>query len=352
MTRRASLSEVIVSATVMAWVFTLDVTADQQQVLLALADHAHDDGSSIYPSVGRLAWKTNRSERTVQRILRSIEQEGLLVLVANADGGRGRAREYRLAVGTGRTKAPYVPPKGDTYVTLYTPETVTPATPFEPVNGDATDTLSPIKGDAHDTVSEQKGDIPGAKGCQTVHKRVTPVTPQTSVETSEKHQTTTTTARETDELAEFVNETAEAFLLAPWMNVPADEVTARIRRSFGLVKGFDPRDGPLEAENFVTWFAKKPPESWYRAWLNWLKKAVRYEQEQQSRTNANPDRPRPNGEPARAGRTSAGSTAGAAGVDAGIAERGYSYDEIARRRAEASRARQDRGTAAGGGAGT
>lgn len=66
---------------------------------LAIADHAHDDGTNVYPSVKRLAEKTRQSERSVQYHLRKMEETGWLLLVREAVGGRGGAgmpREYRI----------------------------------------------------------------------------------------------------------------------------------------------------------------------------------------------------------------------------------------------------------------
>lgn len=70
---------------------------------LALADHAHDDGTHIFPSVALLAAKTRQSERTVQYQLRAMQAAGWLVLVNAGTGGRlagqgyaGRPREYRI----------------------------------------------------------------------------------------------------------------------------------------------------------------------------------------------------------------------------------------------------------------
>lgn len=70
---------------------------------LALADHAHDDGTHIFPSIARLAEKTRQSERSVQYQLRRMEQSGWLVLVNAGIGGRrsgfgegGRPRQYRI----------------------------------------------------------------------------------------------------------------------------------------------------------------------------------------------------------------------------------------------------------------
>lgn len=42
-------------------------------LLLAIADHAHDDGRGAYPSVAALARKIRMSERQVQRILQLLE---------------------------------------------------------------------------------------------------------------------------------------------------------------------------------------------------------------------------------------------------------------------------------------
>lgn len=70
---------------------------------LALADHAHDDGTHIFPSIARLAEKTRQSERSVQYQLRRMEQSGWLLLVNAGIGGRrsgfgegGRTRQYRI----------------------------------------------------------------------------------------------------------------------------------------------------------------------------------------------------------------------------------------------------------------
>lgn len=63
---------------------------------LAYADHAHDDGTSIRPSIAYIARKTRQSERTVQRYLAHMRQTGWLLTVRNGDGGRGYATEYRV----------------------------------------------------------------------------------------------------------------------------------------------------------------------------------------------------------------------------------------------------------------
>lgn len=63
---------------------------------LAYADHAHDDGTGIRPSVVYVARKTRQSERTVQRYLAQMREIGWLLTVRNSNGGRGYATEYRI----------------------------------------------------------------------------------------------------------------------------------------------------------------------------------------------------------------------------------------------------------------
>jgi Helix-turn-helix domain len=60
-------------------------------VLLALADHANDEGY-CHPSVARLARKSALTERNVQLILRNLEARGELVTLRNA--GRGNVNAY------------------------------------------------------------------------------------------------------------------------------------------------------------------------------------------------------------------------------------------------------------------
>lgn len=64
---------------------------------LALADHAHDDGTHIYPSIKQLADKTRQSTRTVQYQLRNMEASGWLVLQNDGNGGRNLHRVYNIS---------------------------------------------------------------------------------------------------------------------------------------------------------------------------------------------------------------------------------------------------------------
>lgn len=63
---------------------------------LAIADHAHDDGSSVRPSVKTLAKKTRQSERTVQYQLRKMQDCGWLILVRNTSGKPGDTNVYSI----------------------------------------------------------------------------------------------------------------------------------------------------------------------------------------------------------------------------------------------------------------
>lgn len=65
---------------------------------LALADHASDDGTKVFPSVEALAEKTRQSVRSVQYQLRSMQAAGWLILVNAGHGGRSMTNEYRISL--------------------------------------------------------------------------------------------------------------------------------------------------------------------------------------------------------------------------------------------------------------
>jgi hypothetical protein len=95
------------SAKLTGLVWELELPHHKQSVMLALADNAHDDGSNCYPGVDYLSWKTGYDRRTVQRILRDLETDGLIIPVTNSSGGRGRELEYRIDVTAGTRKRPW-----------------------------------------------------------------------------------------------------------------------------------------------------------------------------------------------------------------------------------------------------
>lgn len=97
------------SAKLLGWVWDLQLKRADREILLALADHADHDGY-CQPGVPLLAWKTDYSERQVQRILRELEGSGLVEIVA-ADTGRGKVRRYRLRLDKGVRKSPFTRPE-------------------------------------------------------------------------------------------------------------------------------------------------------------------------------------------------------------------------------------------------
>lgn len=97
----------LMSAKLTGQVWELDLPHKKQSVLLALADNAHDDGTNCYPGVDYLAWKTGYDRRSVQRILRELERDGLVVPVTGASGGRSHELEYRIDLSKGVRKTPW-----------------------------------------------------------------------------------------------------------------------------------------------------------------------------------------------------------------------------------------------------
>ena len=96
------------SIRIMTQVWELDLPHNTQSILLALADHADDDGF-CYPSVGRLAWKTGYGVRQVQRTLKELRDQGLAIATGSLAGGRYNTVVYKLDPGAGRRKPAFEP---------------------------------------------------------------------------------------------------------------------------------------------------------------------------------------------------------------------------------------------------
>jgi len=85
------------SITVMSLVFYADTfTPSQKLVLLALADHANDEGESAYPAISRLVIKTGLGERTVQSVLKELCQRGVISIARRAT--QHRPNEYQFDI--------------------------------------------------------------------------------------------------------------------------------------------------------------------------------------------------------------------------------------------------------------
>ena len=94
------------SVKIMGAVWELKLGKFQKLVLLAHADHANDEGI-CYPSIGRIAWKTELDPRTVKRINRGLRERGLLEPLRNQKGGRGLSTVYRVHPEKGERLRPY-----------------------------------------------------------------------------------------------------------------------------------------------------------------------------------------------------------------------------------------------------
>ena len=86
-----------------------DLPSNEVHVLVALCDHAEDDGTQVFPSMERLAWKCRLSRRQVQRIVGNLRVAGILEVVAKSS--QHRPTEYRI-LPVWKIKEPFIP-RGD-----------------------------------------------------------------------------------------------------------------------------------------------------------------------------------------------------------------------------------------------
>jgi hypothetical protein len=94
-----------VSGKIMGAIYELALTSAQREVLLALADHADDDGGSVRPSHARIAWKLDRSVSSVQSITYQLIDLGVLKVVRKP--GPGHPTEYVIDLANAPRKAPF-----------------------------------------------------------------------------------------------------------------------------------------------------------------------------------------------------------------------------------------------------
>ncbi len=115
------------SAELSGQVWKLKLSHGQQVVMLALADHAHDDGTHCYPGVPYLAWKTGYTERNVRRILGELEAAEIIEPQEEKRGGAGNVTEYHIHLEKGDKKDEYNPDKPRKRVTTRTQKGDKPA---------------------------------------------------------------------------------------------------------------------------------------------------------------------------------------------------------------------------------
>lgn len=92
------------SVKVMGAVWDTDLPRAEKYVLLAYADHAAHDGTEVYPSVGRTAWKTGYSRRSIQKITSRLVDRGILIEIGTRDSG---VKKYRVDFSKLPARSPY-----------------------------------------------------------------------------------------------------------------------------------------------------------------------------------------------------------------------------------------------------
>lgn len=81
------------------------ITSTQKLVLLALADWCNDDGI-CWPSIAKLSAKTSLSERGLRKVLRNLEELGVL----DTEEKPGRGNLYQIKLDPGTT---FLPPRNE-----------------------------------------------------------------------------------------------------------------------------------------------------------------------------------------------------------------------------------------------
>ncbi len=81
-------------ATGIVWESALE--RPEKYVLLAMADHAKEDGTDVRPSLWRIIWKTGYSETQVRDIIRSLIRQEILILTHKGGKCDGDVNIYRI----------------------------------------------------------------------------------------------------------------------------------------------------------------------------------------------------------------------------------------------------------------
>ena len=222
-TRQEREAGLVMSGRLMGQVWEIELPAPEQAVMLALADHGSDYphiwgfGYNIFPSVELLAWKTGKTERQIQRILRTLEKMRVIVPVAYATGGRGKATKYEMHLENGAHKIWPEGLKGDIQ-----------GLSDETLKGDiqGLSDENPQKGD----IQGLKGDIQGLKGDIQGLKGDIAMSPQPSYNHHSNHQRTVARVREDSSSQKIENDEEpepepEAESAEPQNTLPAERLT-------------------------------------------------------------------------------------------------------------------------------
>ena len=151
------------SIQVMDWVWRNSIhKGTALLVMLAIADHCHDDGDGAYPSIEILARKTRLSSRQVKRVVQQLEASGELEI--NERAGPKGANVYRITFRRGTDPSPEEadpPPGGVEPDPGDIPGNPNPERPQSPEGESPGDNLSPPSNLGNDPPIHQAGDIPG-----------------------------------------------------------------------------------------------------------------------------------------------------------------------------------------------
>lgn len=85
------------SARLMGAAFYVRIPTSEKFLLLALCDHANDDGHHIWPGQARLSVKVDLTPRRIRQLMVSLKDRGLVERLRGSAPGRGS--EYRIDIG-------------------------------------------------------------------------------------------------------------------------------------------------------------------------------------------------------------------------------------------------------------
>jgi Helix-turn-helix domain len=77
-----------------------DISDAEYRVAVELCEHANRGDPIVWPSVPTLAEDSAMTDRAVQKILRRLEDKGVIVCEIRSKGGRGKSSRWRLIVNT------------------------------------------------------------------------------------------------------------------------------------------------------------------------------------------------------------------------------------------------------------
>lgn len=100
------------SVKVMTRVWESNLPRDEKYITLCLADFGNDEGDSIYPSIGYIAYKTGYSETQVKAILRKLRAEGIITVgfAGSPNQSKYGTNLYKINLDRLPERPPYTPP--------------------------------------------------------------------------------------------------------------------------------------------------------------------------------------------------------------------------------------------------